>query len=73
MQVTRLLPDIMKLNKEVTNIKYSDVKVLQDRKTESMRNQLEGMRDLILQSCKDKSVQESINESTNKLLSLLNF
>lgn len=73
LKLLRLLPDIMKLNKEVTNIKYSDIKVLQDRKTESMRNQLEGMRDLILQSCKDKSVQESINESTNKLLSLLNF
>ena len=73
LKLLRLLPDIMKLNKEFTNIKYSDIKVLQDRKTESMRNQLEGMRDLILQSCKDKSVQESINESTNKLLSLLNF
>lgn len=73
LKLLRLLPDIMKLNKEVTNIKYSDIKALQDRKTESMRNQLEAMRDLILQSCKDKSVQESINESTNKLLSLLNI
>ena len=73
LKLLKLLPDIMKLDKEVTNIKYSDAKVLQDRKIESMRNQLEGIRNSILQSCKDKSVQDSINESTNKLLSLLSI
>ena len=69
LKLLSLLPNIMDLNKEATNIKYSDVKALQEKEIESMKNQIEGVLDLIQQSCKDISVQESITDSTNRLLS----
>ncbi|MBQ8958043.1 MAG: hypothetical protein IJ057_06030 [Bacteroidales bacterium] len=67
----KILPDVMRLDQEVANIRYTDIKRVQDQRNREMINKLENIRNIVLQSCRDEEVKESLNQSTEKLISLL--
>ena len=71
LKLLSILPDIMKLNSEVSNIRYAEINTKQNMATAKMKNQIESIRDMILQSGVDNTTKKSICDSTDKFLSLL--
>ena len=67
----KVLPDVMKLDQEVANIKYAGIKRIQDKRNNEMINKLENIRNMVLQSYRDEDVKVSLNQSTEKIISLL--
>lgn len=66
----KVLPNVMELEKETMNIVYRQETELYEKNMDEMRNKLENVRVLILQSSKDEALKEKINDSINKVLSL---
>ena len=67
----KVLPNVMELEKETMNIVYRQETELYEKNMYEMRNKLENVRVLILQSSKDEALKENINDSINKVLSLM--